>query len=224
MKRRDSPRPRPVVLGLSGPDGAGKSTQTEQLLSSLRERGYVAVARHAYGCPVCRFPRVRTAAECGAEAVPNRLERVLHTLHALVDALDLARQLVVAQTVATWRGRRSGSVPIVVTDRTPLDGLVHHQRHARLAKPVYLLLLRRYRAVVLFDAPAAELQARDGEHGRSELDAQRGRFHRWTSDPRVVRLPTDRSPDRVQDDLMDLVQAVIPPRPSSPATVRYRNR
>jgi hypothetical protein len=40
----------------------------------------------------------------------------------------------------------------------------------------------------------------------------------------VVRLPTDRSPDRVQDDLMDLVQAVIPPRPSSPATVRYRNR
>nr|WP_250770740.1 hypothetical protein [Streptomyces sp. MSC1_001] len=59
----------PLLVAVSGPDGAGKSSLVGRLAELLAERGLTVVTLHCYGCFLCRRfpvpPRVKDAAEPG---------------------------------------------------------------------------------------------------------------------------------------------------------------
>lgn len=156
---------RGALVGVSGPDGAGKSSVVQAVLR--RAGPDRARAVYLYGCVVCRRARPR-GVPAGAADAPrgHRLRR----LHGLVDAIELLVRLRVAE-------RRAEGAEVLVTDRSPLDGLAKHRPAAgSLAARAYDRAIRRYDLIVLLDADPSTLADRDGEHSADELAAWRNRF------------------------------------------------
>jgi len=154
-----------VIVGVSGPDGAGKSTAVSGLGTRLAAEGVSVRQVYLYGCLACR--RAPGSSGGGGSGARSGL---VHRLHAIVDAAELATRLALAT-----RGRPA----VLVTDRTPLDGLVKHGDLAgprTLAGRLYRAAARRYSLIALLDAPASVLAERDRDHDEATLERLRRRF------------------------------------------------
>ena len=165
-------RPPVLLVGVSGPDGSGKSSTVRGLAAGPWEADAHVRTAYLYGCTLCR--RVPAAPHrLAADGAGRGLSALARSLHALVDVAEARLRL----TLLLARARLSGGPQVVVTDRSPLDGLVKH-RGDRRAGAAYARLAARYARIVLLDAPADVLAARDGEHGAAELERLRGEYAR----------------------------------------------
>lgn len=196
------------VVGLAGPDGSGKSTAVRVVRERLSADGAAVASTYGYGCFMCRRLPPRSAARASPAAGSRRALWV--RAHALVDALELGARLLAARQRARVKARRRGDgrpVPrIVVTDRSPLDGLVKYDLPpAALASRCFMALARRYRVIVVLDAPAEVLAARDAEHPADQLEGARAAFARWRARlPNVVAVDvTAAPPAQAIIDLLD---------------------
>ncbi|MFF7891649.1 glycosyltransferase [Streptomyces sp. NPDC007907] len=176
---------RPLLICVSGPDGAGKSSLVGRMTTDLRDHGYAAAAQYCYGCVVCRrLPqRVRsrfTASPGKPRSIASGLGTWVGRLHGWVDAAELALRLAGAtgRVRMTARGRPTA----VVTDRGPLDGLAKFDPApgSGLAA-VFSWLMKAYRVTLLLDAEPAVLAERDGEYGTRSLGDLRDHYRRWAA-------------------------------------------
>lgn len=181
------------IIGFSGPDGSGKSTLLKDTAARAHSEGLPVFTIYLYGCVVCRRGRLprrlrNTVSGRGTIALEtseksNRLPpSALQRLHAHADTTELALRL----KIALWRirrTRRSDRCPVLLlTDRTPLDGLVKHD----LPEDAYAVrrlqrLLQQFTTVVLLDAGGDVLSQRDGEHTTRGLELTRTSYQRWST-------------------------------------------
>jgi hypothetical protein len=177
------------VVGVSGPDGAGKTAAVDQVRQAFAADGIRTRLGHCYGCVLCRRldrpTGVAGAARARVLQPPTRARRAgtaagwlgqaLRVLHGHLDATELALRLLVLR-FATTRYRAAA----LVTDRGPLDGLAKHDPPpgSRLARR-YLRLADRYGVTLLLDAPPEVLARRDGEHDAEELEHWRRLYRYW---------------------------------------------
>ncbi|WP_149182504.1 glycosyltransferase [Streptomyces sp. TRM49041] len=191
---RPEPRPRlrsatsrdSILVAVSGPDGAGKTTLVGRLVPLLRAKGYVVTRTYCYGCVLCRrFPRRRARSAPPPDGFAARalttLGAALDAVHARVDAADLALRLAVARLLSAMRGRDGGPT-VIVSDRGPLDGLVKFDPPASSrTAALFKRLDRAYDLTLLLDArPGARADGavRHRPGGRRSGDP-RERFRRW---------------------------------------------
>lgn len=153
-------------LGVSGPDGAGKTTLVDAVAASLREQGAAVVSIHPYGCIICRhWPDDLVPQGLRHHASPSPMRHALRYVHALVDTCEFALRVGVAEARVAVGGRVCRRMSVVVTDRTPLDALVKHGGAAGWLTTAWLVqLARRYERILVLDADAALLRSR----GRDE--------------------------------------------------------
>jgi predicted ATPase len=172
------PSTRVRIIGISGPDGAGKSSLTLELEARANRRGTCVGRTSLYGCVFCR--RARGGAELAPSARVNEGlgRRGFRLVHGLTDATELAIRLWVAR----WRvARRCGPrrTGVLFTDRSPLDGLVKHEpRRGSIVERAYVRLARSYDALLELEAPTPVLHARDAEHDAGMLAVQAARHAR----------------------------------------------
>lgn len=200
------------LLGVSGPDGSGKTTLVSALRAEARRRGVTVVSMHPYGCVICRrWPVSATAATPGELPSAGRLSAVVQRLHVFLDAAELSLRIHLAQGWLANAGAAhlvpAGGPALVVTDRSPLDALAKHYTHATPAAGRWLLsLARRYDLIVVLDAEPDRLAARDHDHLHSadELALLRGRFRSLTTlIPSMRRVDTTAPVSaRVVDDVL----------------------
>ncbi|MFN2581404.1 MAG: hypothetical protein ABR498_01525 [Candidatus Dormibacteria bacterium] len=192
IRRAGGGRRRRVLVGVSGPDGAGKTTLVAGITASRQSHG-PTVRTYTYGCVICRTFGGRDDA-----SVPPRVRPRKQRLHPLVDALELTLRLRLADVRARRdhdNGRTSRDEITVITDRSPLDALAKHDLPpSSLATRWFLRLANRYDRILCLDAPAATLAAQDGEHTEAQLEDQRARFARWSRlIPAAARVPAEGS-------------------------------
>lgn len=170
-------RPRPFVLGLSGPDGVGKTTVASVVRSQLVDAGYAVAGTYLYGCVACRRSARGRGTTLRVRARPtSSFMRALQACHAFVDALELGLRLRAACRRAAAEGRPT----VVVADRTPVDGLAkHNPGRTSLGRVLYERLGKRFDAIVLLDEDPEVLAARDGQHVAADLQQWRDRFASW---------------------------------------------
>ncbi len=182
----------PLLVGCSGPDGSGKSTLVRLLAEQRWGSAASPLTMHPYGCFLCRRQGGLVAGLLSAGDRRDRSAPVrwLWKAHTVLDLLELGARLFAAVLRGHFDPRRPRPV---LTDRTPLDGLVKHGLDdQRLAGRGYLWLARRYRLILWLDAPASELAARDRQHSAEELECARSQFRRWSESlpGLVVRVDT----------------------------------
>lgn len=204
------------MVGISGPDGSGKSGLVAELLRRFSATDPPVARIYVFGCVMCRNLPARFAPRAmtrrGLDRPKPDTDRVrtsspghlivntLRTLHGLVDAGELAVRLWAARRRAeSLRSRGPGPLgsearvaPIVLTDRSPLDGLVKFAPSPGSAiDRAYRRLGKSYGLVILLEAPADVLAQRDLDHGPEVLADMATRFERFRSRlDRVVRLET----------------------------------
>lgn len=202
-----APPSRPVlVIGISGPDGAGKTRLAEALARRLVAEGRAVATVHPYGCVVCRrLPDSLLSDPAEANGARSsrliRLRRALHVVHGLVDAGELALRLRRVRGEADAGAGRLG-LPVVIADRSALDGLAKFRpRRGALLERVFRRLALGFDAILLLEAPPATLARRDGEHSQRILALMAERFATAAAGlPPVRRIDTDRPfPDVVAD-------------------------
>jgi hypothetical protein len=207
---RGRPAP-PLLIGISGPDGAGKSSLSRGLAQRLEARGYRVGRTHVYGCIVCR--RVGGAAARSASSGPSRsrsssIRRAASAIHGVVDATELAVRLaLIRRPAASWQSDPRPAV--VVVDRSPLDGLVKFRpdRDA-VADRLFRRLALRFDAILLLQAPSSVLAARDNEHPEPVLADLSARFSAMAT--RVHRVTTIES-DQPAHLVVEEAEAVLEP-------------
>ncbi|HYM83637.1 MAG TPA: hypothetical protein VEY67_05770 [Candidatus Dormibacteraeota bacterium] len=189
-----------MLVGISGPDGAGKSTLAAALAERLGSGDRTVVVVHPYGCVFCRrLPDPLRNDPAETDGLPGWLippRRALHVVHGLVDALTLV------MTVArSHRGlsRHRHPVRLVLADRSALDGLVKFRpRQGALLERLFRRLALGFDRILLLHASPETLALRDGEHPAAILALMSERFEMAAADmPIVVRLDADRSPEEV---------------------------
>ncbi|MEU6988096.1 glycosyltransferase [Streptomyces sp. NPDC046324] len=201
---------RPLLIAVSGPDGAGRSSLVRRVAGLLRQRGFAVTTLDCHGCVLCRGsgspPRVREEEETVRRpADPARRGSWARRAHAVLDAGDLS-----VRTRATRRAlaaRSRGRPAILLTDGGPLDGLVTfglppgHRASDRFTR-----LVRRYDLTLLVETAPASSRGRGGERTAGS-PALRWALHRaWASHlPRVVRLDGERAPSRVAAEALERV-------------------
>jgi hypothetical protein len=229
IKHRTTKSDAPLVLGLSGPDGAGKTTLQHRVHKALVADGLTVHLGYGYGCFLCRRinrPSGVAGAACAQGAPPNdqssrqrpaparrgtfsATAHLLRTTHGHVDALELTGRLLVLRLAAPKSRPRS----VILTDRGPLDGLAKHDPPpgSTLARQ-YLRAAATYDAIVVLDAPGDVLAQRDGEHSPEELEHWRLLYRRWakiagTAGAPVTSLDTASQPvDLITDHVLRLVK------------------
>ena len=214
---RDRPRRgRALVIGVSGPDGAGKTRLAASLAARLEAEGRAVATVHPYGCVVCRrLPdSLRTEP---AEANGRRshrligIRRALHVVHGLVDAAELALRLRGVRHDA-GRGPDGGPEPVVVlADRSALDGLVKFRpRRGALLERVFRRLARGFDAILLLEATPTTLASRDGEHSPRILGLLSERFdHAAAGLSPVIRIDAERPFEAVLQDGTAAIDGLI---------------
>ncbi|MFF7375113.1 glycosyltransferase [Streptomyces massasporeus] len=204
---------RPLLVCVSGPDGAGKSSLVGRMTADLREHGYAVATQYCYGCVVCRrLPqRIRsrfTASPGESRSLASGIGMWAGRLHGWVDAAELAAVLAgaTARTRVTSRGRPAA----VVTDRGPLDALVKFAPGpgSRLAA-AFARLARTYDVTLLLDAEPEVLAERDGDYPVGPLAKCRDRYRQWAG-----RLPSVRRVDAAAPPEAVAAEALrgLPPR------------
>ncbi|MEU0222571.1 hypothetical protein ABZ281_49590, partial [Streptomyces sp. NPDC006265] len=203
---------RPLLVCVSGPDGAGKSSLVARMTTDLRAHGYAVTTQYCYGCVVCRrLPqRMRsrfTASPGKPGSASSGIGAWVGRMHGWVDAAELSAGLARARLRArlTSRGRPAA----VVTDRGPLDGLVKiaPSPGSRLAA-AFARLARTYQVSLLLDAEPQVLAERDGEYVRGALASCRDRYRQWAARLPSVRLvDAAASPDAVAAEALTWVPA-----------------
>jgi hypothetical protein len=193
---------RPVLVGVAGPDGAGKTTLVAMISAEARRRGARVVSIHPYGCVVCRrWPAGATGTVAGSAAAGG--DGLIRRVHAHVDLAELAVRLWGAALLARLPGHGGGR--LVVTDRTPLDAMV------KLAPPAGSSLLRfldylnrAYDRIVVLDADTATLCRRDLLHSAADMAEMRERFATL-----VTSRPATTLADTTEGIPVQLVDAVL---------------
>jgi hypothetical protein len=144
----------------------------------------------------------------------GRPRRLLLVLHGLTDASELAIRLIAARAMLRAqdrkqrllrRGRDALATPVLVTDRSPLDGLAKFEpRPGSLVRRFYLRLARRFDVLFELEAPTNVLLARDSEHDAAFLSAEATRHARIADElPGVIELQTGQRSAR---DLADVAE------------------
>jgi adenylate kinase len=220
-----------LVLGFSGPDGAGKTTVLGKVREALQAEGLAVQQSYGYGCIMCRHidgpSRVTRAAfirgaalnrqqvpkpaigRAGHNRVRAMVTDLLRSAHGHVDALELGGRLFAFRFAA----QRWLTGCVLLTDRGPLDGLAKHDPPpgSALARR-YVRAATNYDAFLLLDAPADVLAKRDREHSAEQLEHWRLLYRRWatiagTSGVPVVLINTaDKSADTIADYVVRLVK------------------
>ncbi len=209
-RRRTS---RPIVVGISGPDGAGKTRLATALAERLVADGRAVVRVHPYGCVICRrLPASyrNEPAEANGRSSHRliRVRRAIHVIHGLIDAAELGLRLrrVRAEADAGATPRRR---PVVIADRSALDGLVKFRpRRGALLDRVFLRLALGFDTILLLRASPSTLAWRDGEHAERVLAVLAERFDMAASDLPSVR-PID-AEQPFEDVLADAAEALGP--------------
>ncbi|WP_328946225.1 glycosyltransferase [Streptomyces sp. NBC_00250] len=205
----------PLLVAVSGPDGAGKSSLVGRVATLLRERGLTVVSLHCYGCFLCRRfpvpPRVRDEAEPGGDGWarratdPERRGSRLRRAHAFLDAGELAARI----TVAGLRARRHarGGEAVVLTDRGPLDGLVKfHLPAGSAAASVFRRIADRYALTLLVETGPDTLRGRGWEEIAGPPTVWWARYRSWSRRlPRIARLDGERAPSLVAAAALDRI-------------------
>jgi len=215
------------VIGLCGPDGAGKTTVTGKIRDRLADGGVSVHLGYCYGCVLCRrldrpsgvagaaATRGRRPGDHAPSAAPSasgrpawrdRVARRLRAIHGHIDAGELMIRLLALR----WAAARTRTA-VVITDRGPLDGLAKHDppRGSALARR-YLRLASRYDLIVLLDAPADVLGQRDDEHTLQELELWRLLYRRCAQEAaaagtEVFVADAQRPPDVTAADVVELI-------------------
>ncbi|MEU6684722.1 glycosyltransferase [Streptomyces sp. NPDC046832] len=208
---------RPLLVCVSGPDGAGKSSLVGRMAADLRAHGYAVATQYCYGCVVCRrLPqRIRsrfTASPGESGSFSAGIGTWAGRLHGWVDAAELAAALAGA-TVRTRVASR-GRPAAVVTDRGPLDALVKFAPApgSRLAA-AFAGLARAYDVTLLLDAEPEVLAERDGDYPIGPLAKCRDRYRQWAAlSPSVRRVDAAAPPETVASEAL---RGLPVPRPAA---------
>jgi len=209
--RRHAADRRVRLVGVSGPDGAGKTTLVRALRGEAEIEHAHVVTFHPYGCVICRRWPVPGARVDGPAVPPTRslLRSAALRGHAVVDAAELNLRIIAARA---WL-RLSGDADhpaIVITDRSPLDALAKHSAAGPRVTHWILGLARSYDRILLLDAEGEVLAERDGEHSRGELARQRRRFLELAAAVEATRV--DSSAPFSHDLVGRVVREVVAPR------------
>ncbi|MCX5388918.1 glycosyltransferase family 4 protein [Streptomyces sp. NBC_00094] len=213
-----------LLVAVSGPDGAGKSSLVRRLATLLGERGIPVVTTHCYGCFLCRRfpvpPRVGEEGEHGERwarraADPERRGSLPRRAHAFLDATELAVRIAAARLAATARAR--GRQAVVVTDRGPLDGLVKFDLPvSSAAAGTFRRIAGRYGLTVLVETGPDTLLGRGWEEGAGSPAAWWARYRAWSVRlPRVARVDGERAPSLVAATTLDQILDVVRERTAS---------
>ncbi|MFF7777180.1 glycosyltransferase [Streptomyces tanashiensis] len=223
----------PLLVAVSGPDGAGKSSLVRRLATLLRERGVTVVSTHCYGCFLCRWfpvpPRVREPGEPGGDewarraSDPERRGSRLRRAHAFLDAGELAARIAGARLLV--RARAHGGQAVVVTDRGPLDGLVKFDLPAASgASSVFRRIADGYGLTLLLETGAETLRGRGWEEVAGPPTVWWARYRSWSRRlPRIIRLDGERAPslvagaalERILDEVRERDRASAVPAPGA---------
>jgi RecA/RadA recombinase len=200
------------LIGISGPDGSGKTTLAAAVRAEALRRGVPATSVHVYGCFICRrWPPRSIALERGPERSPSHGHPVgtVRRLHVLLDTAELAARVWLAGQVLRLRARRAGRpAALLVTDRSPLDGLAKHSAAAEgWAGSWYLALARSYEMILVLFADVGLMATRDGTHDAVELALWQARFEAWR--PLLARVRAIDSSGAFDPALVDEMLAVV---------------
>ncbi|WP_426362522.1 glycosyltransferase [Streptomyces sp. E-08] len=219
----------PLLVAVSGPDGAGKSSLTRRLATLLRERGVTVVTTHCYGCFLCRWfpvpPRARETGAPGGDrwarraSDPERRGSRRRRAHAFLDAGELAARISVARLLV--RARAHGGQAVVVTDRGPLDGLVKFDLPASSpAAASFRRIAGRYGLTLLVETGPETLRGRGWEEIAGPPTVWWARYRSWSRRlPGIARLDGERAPslvaatalERILDEVRERERAVAEP-------------
>ncbi len=197
--RRISPR-RPLLVSLSGIDGAGKSTQIENLTANLRDAG-LRVQLLTFWDDAATLKRIRESAghkvfggDKGAGSPEKPIERrdknvrsPLMTLLRLglyaLDALSLRR--------VAGRALRRGA-DVVIFDRYLFDELANLKLSSSLARGylrALLALVPTPQAGLILDAEPAQARARKPEYPLDFLHENRRAYLRLAEIAGLIVIP-----------------------------------
>ncbi|MFF5766270.1 glycosyltransferase [Streptomyces tanashiensis] len=222
----------PLLVAVSGPDGAGKSSLVRRLATLLRERGVTVVSTHCYGCLVCRWfpvpPHVRETGEPGEDewarraSDPERRGPRLRRAHAFLDAGELAARIAGARLLV--RARARGGQAVVVTDRGPLDGLVKFDLPASSgAASAFRRIADGYGLTLLLETGPEALRGRGWEETAGPPTAWWARYRNWSRRlPRIARLDGERAPSLVAGTALERILDEVRERERA-ASVPERN-
>ncbi|WP_329625088.1 glycosyltransferase family 4 protein [Streptomyces sp. NBC_01255] len=214
-----------LLVAVSGPEGAGRSSLLRRLTALLGERGVHVVTTQGHGCFLCRRfpvpPRVREEGEPGERwarraSDPVRRGSLPRRAHAFLDAAELAVRITAARLTATARAH--GRQAVVLTDRGPLDGLVRFGPPASSAAAgAFRRLAGRYALTLLVETGTDTLLGRGPQVLAGSPAALRARYRSWSARlPHVVHIDGARPPSLVAAGMLEQILDVVrtpPPRP-----------
>ncbi|MFE2554912.1 glycosyltransferase [Streptomyces sp. NPDC059352] len=203
-----------LLVAVSGPDDAGRSSLVRRLAALLGERGLPVVTTHGYGCFLCRRfpvpPPVREEGEPGEGRArrasdPERQGSRPRRAHTFLDATELRFRIAAARLRASARAR--GGPAVVVTDRGPLDGLAKFDPPpGDPAADAFRRIAGRYGLTLLVDTGLDTPRGRGREKAAGSSAARWGRYRAWSVRlPRVARIDGERAPSLIASTALEQV-------------------
>ncbi|MEU9702567.1 glycosyltransferase [Streptomyces sp. NPDC047981] len=205
---------RPLLIAVSGPAGAGRSSLVRRLAELLRQHGFEVRTLSCDGrFPRRRFdspPRMRDEEETARRPDgPPRRGSWARRAHALLDSCDLSVRTRATRRALSAHAR--GRPAVVLTDGGPLDELVAFGfPPGHLASDRFARLVHHYDLTLLVEAAPVASRGR-GRDRAAGLPALRwARYRDWaTRLPRVARLDGGHTPARVAAEALEQVLGTL---------------